>query len=118
MKLDLTVSDNGVWKPVKISGDPNEMEVLVKSPSSNARFLDEDILTTMLYTDPTGDFAKNRVKSTIVDWRGVLDNDDKPIPFSWENFEKFCVHFPKHAKVIFNYAGEAYRGLTEDQAKN
>lgn len=93
------------WQPVKI-GDQS-FEVLVRPIDFGAKM--------RVYSGGRENVVEARIKATIVDWRGLSDEQDQPIPFSWENLAALCAQSDEVLGQLIDYS----RGnLSEEEEKN
>lgn len=105
MKIDLTAPLAATWKPVKTP--LGEFEVLVRQPTYEQQ------------ANEAGEWRpRERIESVIADWRGISDENDKPIPFHFDAVAALCQRIPAVFVALLAYANEAYRGLSGDDAKN
>ncbi len=102
------------WRPITVGED--SFEVRVKAATMGDRLADTEHLSLSDSTD--GSWLENRLRSSIVDWRGVQSPDGKPIPFSWEALSALCTAKPAVLTQLVMRAHEAFREATETEAGN
>lgn len=71
--------------------------------------------------------AEHRVKAGLLDWRGVTEEyvdpadgqkKERPVPFSWENFQRLTVSNPFVFRMVEVTVTSLYNGVGEDDEKN
>jgi hypothetical protein len=54
----------------------------------------------------------------IKDWRGVVDEQNQPIPYSWSALSQLCTAYPDAVFELLAAHRTATQGLTETERKN
>lgn len=93
------------WQPVKIG--EQSFEVLVRAISFGTK--------VRSFGQSVDDAILERLKATIVDWRGLVDEQDQPIAFSWELLQALCAQSDEAFGQLLDYS----RGIVkEEEEKN
>lgn len=105
LKVKLGVPEK--WIPITLGSD-GDFEILVRRPSYQQ-------LTEALTAENRPDY---RIRSSVVDWRGLTDAEDKPIPFSQPALQGVCEAYPQSLFAILDAVNRAFQGFPEADAKN
>lgn len=108
MKINLSDKPSVRWETVTCPA--GEFEVAVQNPTYEQQGRDTN----------TGDrpWLLYRIETSIVDWRGVNDENDDPIPFHFRNVKAFCHQFPTVFNQLLALANIAFAGLPDGDAGN
>ena len=90
------------WKTVTIA--TGDFEVLVHRPDFGTKMREINSL-------------EDRIRICIKDWRGINDENDQPIPFSWESLCALCEQSDRALSQLITLTGESTE-LSEDSEKN
>jgi len=99
------------WEKIELGplAGNGEFEVRLKRPTWDDLMAD---------ADRYGDQTEFRLKTCVLDWRGVQGEDGVDVPFSWMAFQALCFAYPQVMIQVYDKVHFAYVGLTEDQQKN
>lgn len=98
------------WRKVDLYGG-QDIEVLVRRPE----FLDQLAAWSAQSRD---EGWISRIKSTVIDWRGVLDESDQPVPFSFDMLQALLSQYPQATRQILDIVADMWITLAEDDSKN
>lgn len=105
LKVKLGIPEK--WVPITL-GEDGDFEILVRRPTYRQ-------LTEVLTVENMPDY---RIRTAVVDWRGLVDTDEKPIPFSHSALQGVCEAYPSCLFAILGEAHRAFQGFPEADAKN
>jgi len=119
-KTDTKAEQDGVWVPyehgfeVKLAriGNPRFKEFMMKNGKQQMRRLTSSQDVDL---DTADELMREAIAETILlDWRGLLDDHDKPIPFSKEEARK-ALQIDDFYREIFSLAQERSLFAIQDQ---
>jgi hypothetical protein len=97
-----------VWRTISLtSGD--SFDVLLKRPTFDDLMVDRELST---------DYTETRIERCVLDWRGVNDENDQPIPYALQTLRDLAVVLPVMVYRIAMELELLYAGLTADAEKN
>ena len=62
--------------------------------------------------------AVHRLRSTLIDWRGVTDEAGRAVPFNGEALHQLIEQYPLSIHRLMRLANLAFAGLSGDEQKN
>lgn len=110
VKLKTQSAPADTWKKIDLYGG-QDIEVAIRKP------VFRDQLRAWSANDSATGWG-HRVRSTVVDWRGVLDDKDQPVPFSHENLELLLGQYPQASHQLLDAVADAWVTIPEDEEKN
>jgi hypothetical protein len=96
------------WYPVELGPDAT-IEIALARPTL------EEQLKAIGETDSYRGYS---LLSAIKDWRGVVDENDQPVPYSWAALNQLCTAYPDAVVQFLSVHRTALEGLTETERKN
>lgn len=92
-------------------GQGNSIEIAIIQPT-----LEEQLQTITQSQDFS--YQGFTLASTIKDWRGVIDPDGNPVPYSWSALNQLCRTYPDAVFELLAIRRKTLAGLTETERKN
>lgn len=101
------------------SADSVFIEVPLKSGSFDLELkypTYSELIDDLKNTD--GALAEQRIRRTVVGWRGVMDTHGQPVVFSWDSLQTLLGRHPYCLGVIVDAISQIYLGGDGIDAKN
>lgn len=98
------------WFPVELGPDAS-IEIAFARPTL------EDQLKAV--NDASGtSYQGYALSAAIKDWRGVEDENGRPVPYSWSALSQLCTAYPDAAFELLAALRKSTQGVTETERKN
>lgn len=101
--------DSKSWVDVSINledGRDETFQLLLARPTFEDLLADQESFTGYVW---------QRVKRCVLDWKGIMDENSNPIPFSLENFQAVCVALPLFLPAVSTELMRLYAGATRSK---
>ncbi len=123
IKLRKRQASDGWPKQFKLE-DPTfgEMTVTLRKPTGGELLKDRGIGHAAAFEGDPSILSEmgerrlsHRIETSVVDWDGIVDDDGKKIPYSFDNLKLLMAQHTAVIEPLFVAVGQAYRGLTDEE---